>query len=1120
MSPTAAEAAAAEDAALDAAKRLGTPIEVVGSKSETARTVATPQGTLKYESYAVPRWTAKNGKWRQIDTSLRQSLDGSVAPVATLVDVEFSAGGTGPAVIASVGGGQLSMFWPTVLPAPRLVGETAIYESVLTGVDLQLRSATDGFSWVLVVRTPEAAANPALERLAFQLSTSALTARSRTGGGFEVVDPAGDVVLSAGSALMWDSSGIGQQTARTLDSAAEDPVEHAVPDMSRKAELPTSVQGADLVIEPDLALLRGADTTYPVMIDPFSTINKTRWGYAGSTGATRDDGIVRVGSNPDGSGIYRSFFAFNLTGLSGKTISNVKFLTTMTHSYSCTASPVNLWRTAALTSSGKQTWDGPNLQQHLQELSGNAHKPPAAPSCPNDPQPNKPMEFAATALKNDVIAARGQTSYTLALSTRQSDGSSESTSTWWKKFDAGATKLTVEYNTPPSTPTAAQLAIHADYTAAGQPCATGTDRPVVRSKSPWLKAKLTDPDGTNGGKLSGVFTVQQWDGSAWVGITGWPQTKSGVVHGTNAEIQFSSNVTGRFRWQVQTLDTLGGASGLSPWCEFDNDDTPPGAIPSVTPADGMYLESPPRGTNQDLRGALGFSGQFTLGAGGDPDVYDYVYQLDGGMEMTVPAANPGGAATVWVTPTHIGANVLTVRSRDQAGNRSDPYDYVFLVGEATAPKAVWSLNEGSGWTLRTSPVGGPDVTLVNGPTWADGRSLGNHEANGRDRAVWFNGVDEYGATAVSPSIDWSRSFSVAAWARPFQSGTFAAVVGPSGAHNGPWKLQRDKNGLWWFHTFSADNLTHVRTSVSSPQPAAIKAWQHVAGVYDAGLKQIRIYVDGALVNTQPLGSLWASDAIMQIGRVRYNDTEGNYFHGDIDDIRLWDRVIDPDLDLQPLVAPVLAGQWEMEDYDEEAPRQVTDDAPYRRSLTLTDSPSAQWCENGYNYSLALCFDGLSGMAQTDGPVLRTDDSYTVSAWVKPTAFGSFPTVVSQCGVERCAFYLQRQNTSPASWAIVLPDTDLLSTSTYYTAKWSGTPSLDDWVHLAATYNAVRAEIKLYVNGVLVATTSGIPTRWQAGGTFRIGHSDSGSSVEGAVDRVRAWVGVLSDADILALANEP
>ncbi|MEO3779645.1 hypothetical protein ABGB16_22955 [Micromonospora sp. B11E3] len=337
-------------------------IEVADSKSESSRVLATPEGSLLLESYATPKWTrGDDGAWRQIDTTLRMTPDRGVAPVATLADVSFSTGGAAPAVRLPIAGGEVSLRWPGELTAPTLGGDTAVYESVWPDVDLRLRALADGFTWAVVVKSAGAAANPALQELRLPLETPGLTARDRADGGFEVVNDAGIPVLSGGNAVMWDSSASEATAESSARSGAVDEPQDSLrtaPELAEQTELPTDVEGSDLVIRPDLELLRGPETVYPVVIDPWTTINKAMWGYAGSENVTRDDGVARVGQEPTGAGTFRSFFRFNLTSLSGKVIRSVKFLTEMTHSWDCDNTPVNLWRSADLTTSGKQPGTG------------------------------------------------------------------------------------------------------------------------------------------------------------------------------------------------------------------------------------------------------------------------------------------------------------------------------------------------------------------------------------------------------------------------------------------------------------------------------------------------------------------------------------------------------------------------------------------------------------------------------------------------------------------------------------------------------------------------------------------------------------------------------------------
>ena len=485
--PAAPEPAAAPKApplsevdALAQAGKLKAPVEVTSLRNEHSRVLATPRGTLVLESYAEPQWTRgrDGGPWRKIDTRLERRADGSVAPVATLTDVTFTSGGGGPTIQMPLAEGQVSLSWPGDLPAPTLDGDTAVYESVLPNVDLRLRALRDGFTWALVVKSAQAAENPALDELRFALrTTGSLAKRSRPGGGFEVADRKGRPVLSAGGALMWDSAGAapadhGATGRAAKEFAAQDRREalRVAPDRARKAEIPTGVQGEELVIRPDQSLLRGKGTVYPVVIDPWSTIEKTRWGYSSTNNATRNDGVARVGKDPDGSGTYRSYFSFKLTSLSGKTIRDAKFLTEMTHSWDCGNTPVNLWRTADMATTGKQAWSGPSFSKWLEERSAHAHKPSATAS-------SSPCTRRSTTPSGARAATTGSKRRTFSRR-RSCCRRTESPSRWRRSTTSAGSARCATSRSAASTPTMCSPATHLSLST------TAATRRVV--KAGWL----------------------------------------------------------------------------------------------------------------------------------------------------------------------------------------------------------------------------------------------------------------------------------------------------------------------------------------------------------------------------------------------------------------------------------------------------------------------------------------------------------------------------------------------------------------------------------------------------------------------------------------------------------
>src|SRR6266508_4857335 len=165
------------------------------------------------EQHSAPvRVRRADGSWTAVDTTLRRAADGAPVPVATATDLRFSPGGSGPFARVAQGGKSLALALPWSLPAPVLDGAGATYREVLPGVDLIVTAQPAGFSQVLVVRTRQAAANPALSTLRFQVQATGLAVRSRAGG-FVAVDAAGATVFTSPAPLMWDSAGDGAPRA-------------------------------------------------------------------------------------------------------------------------------------------------------------------------------------------------------------------------------------------------------------------------------------------------------------------------------------------------------------------------------------------------------------------------------------------------------------------------------------------------------------------------------------------------------------------------------------------------------------------------------------------------------------------------------------------------------------------------------------------------------------------------------------------------------------------------------------------------------------------------------------------------------------------------------------------
>ncbi|MGA4985633.1 LamG-like jellyroll fold domain-containing protein [Streptomyces cellulosae] len=197
------------------------------------------------------------------------------------------------------------------------------------------------------------------------------------------------------------------------------------------------------------------------------------------------------------------------------------------------------------------------------------------------------------------------------------------------------------------------------------------------------------------------------------------------------------------------------------------------------------------------------------------------------------------------------------------------------------------------------------------------------------------------------------------------------------------------------------------------------------------------------------------------------------------------------------------GHWSL---DEGAGITAKDDGPNGKALTLTEG--ATWT-TGVSGS-ALKFDGQGQFAQTDGPVLDTTGSYTVSAWVTLDALpGNYATAVSQDGRRQASpFYLQYGQGAFA-----------FSTPAGQRARLEIRPELGRWYHLVGVRDGATNQITLYVDGKKAATVTGGPN-YVGSGPLAVGRAqwngDDTDFWNGSVDEVHAYDRALTAEEVTAL----
>ncbi|MCX4241912.1 LamG domain-containing protein [Paraliomyxa miuraensis] len=158
----------------------------------------------------------------------------------------------------------------------------------------------------------------------------------------------------------------------------------------------------------------------------------------------------------------------------------------------------------------------------------------------------------------------------------------------------------------------------------------------------------------------------------------------------------------------------------------------------------------------------------------------------------------------------------------------------------------------------------------------------------------FDGQDDGLSVPFDPLFEVSEAFTIAAWIRvdgvpgPDIRMIFGHPFGPDTSN--AWLLSVRPLFMGWGGgmTMSSDGELHV---VVTPMASSLGAWTHVAGTYDGS--EMTLFVNG-----QPVASGVAPPPVFDaghpitIGRDINANQPAGFFHGVIDEVRLYSRALD------------------------------------------------------------------------------------------------------------------------------------------------------------------------------------------------------------------------------------
>ena len=450
-----------------------------------------------------------------------------------------------------------------------------------------------------------------------------------------------------------------------------------------------------------------------------------------------------------------------------------------------------------------------------------------------------------------------------------------------------------------------------------------------------------------------------------------------------------------------------------------------------------------------------------------------------------------------------------------AGNETGLVGYYPLNGDANdkTSNANHGTINGATWQQEEVPVR---------PATPDESESAGHPSIKSPSVLTFDGQNDYISVPDSESLQIS-AYTVEAW------------IKPDGQPNEAWKGIVGKPGrnfnIWIHNAGFAHHRFHDASSTNAGAPNTPNGslpwdrWSHVAITNDG--KTAKTYINGNLeVQGDIQGALVVDKTNLQIGR-NLDGGNGNYFKGQIADIRIWDRVRSPE-EIQNAMERQLAGNetglvayWPL---NEGEGNTITDRTANGNHGTI-DGATWQQAEppvrsaepaTTSTQKSALEFDGKTDYIEIPYNPSHNPERFTISGWAKITGGqGSWRSVITSRDEPPLKGYIiyAGQNNKWQAW-VGSP-----SKGAWETVSGPDVV-LNTWTHVAATYDG--SQLKLYLNGKEAGSKTAAytpngqrPARIGAGATERTPIYFYGS---GYIAEVCVWEKALTQAEIQAYMN--
>jgi hypothetical protein len=298
-------------------------------------------------------------------------------------------------------------------------------------------------------------------------------------------------------------------------------------------------------------------------------------------------------------------------------------------------------------------------------------------------------------------------------------------------------------------------------------------------------------------------------------------------------------------------------------------------------------------------------------------------------------------------------------------------------------------------------------------------------------------------------------------------------------------LNGQGNLLFWTYAGSKDS------QLTSKAIVPVDTWSHIAGVLEKGT--LKVYINGLLDDNTVSNAVTPQPSVKEPVRIGADPVSGNYFKGQLNQVRLWNLSRDQ-ADIEenmhrPLAGnePGLVGHWP---FDEGMGDAIHDQAGDHHGQLYVGS--------------ALEFDGVDDYVKIPALDLSKSETMTIEAWIKPADIttNTVYEIVRQEAAER-----------EPDWRLAFQEHGqilsfrLLTGGSYQALDVPIRPTDytdGQWHHVAATYDGQTQ--RLYEDGDEIGSKSKTGhIRFSANAVHSIGSwKGKGLFFKGQIGHVRFW----------------